>query len=78
MARKIIGIILILMAIGLTIWINVNIGNLIPHIIGPIILAVIGATLLAFKKKIDPYSKLCSLSPFFSSSIVFLIDEEAA
>lgn len=57
MARKIIGIILILMAIGLTIWINVNIGNLIPHIIGPIILAVIGATLLAFKKKIDPYSK---------------------
>lgn len=57
MARKIVGIILILMAIGWTILINVNIGSLIPHIIGPIILAGIGAALLTFKKKTDTSAK---------------------
>jgi hypothetical protein len=57
MAKKVVGIILILMAIGLTIWIIVNIGNLIPHIIGPIILAAIGAALLTFKKKTDSSAK---------------------
>jgi len=53
MTRKIIGIILLLTAIWLTYWIIVNVGILIPHIIGPSILAGIGVALLAFKKKTD-------------------------
>ncbi len=57
MIRKAIGTILVVVASVLAISLLTGGGPILPHIIGPIALAVIGVILLTFKKKADHSAK---------------------
>ena len=57
MIKKVVGIALILVAFGLLAFIITSVGQLIPHIIGPIILTVLGVSLLIPKRKVDASTK---------------------
>ncbi len=57
MIRKTIGTILVIAASALAFKILTGDGPILPHIVGPITLAVIGVILLTLKKKADTSAK---------------------
>ena len=57
MVRKTIGIILMIVAVIITVLLVTRGGTIVPHIIGPITLAIIGVFLLTRGKKAESPAK---------------------
>lgn len=53
MMRKIIGALLVIVAIAVAVVLLVGHGPILPHILGPIVLATVGILLLAVNCKVD-------------------------